>query len=121
MVHYPRDNPVKQPHVELEQFISITYSPDDITVICPQEAELPGAQLISNQWRVVQIKGAYDADSAKVVAELSRVLRRAEVKMFVASAFDTDYVLVADAQTAQARQAIQEAGFALEEKRFLSA
>lgn len=122
LLKLPRERESQQPHVELEQFVSITYSPDDVALICPQESETPdGGELRSDNWRVLQIKGAYDMDNVKLVASLSSVLRRAGIKLFVSSAFDTDYMLIQADMIDQAAAVLTEQGHTVEQKVIIGA
>ena len=120
-VRLPRDVSFKQPHVELEQFVSVTYSPDDIVVICPEGSVVEGATQLSDGWRVLQIKSAYSLDNSKQVADVSHLLREASVKIQVASAFDTDYLLIDHSDIDKARESLGGGGYKVEDKQLLSA
>lgn len=116
LVRYARDSEVVTPHVELDQFVSVTYNPDDIALICPEGAHPEGSTLVSSGWRVLQLKGPYALENVRAVADVSHWLRQAGVSLFVSSAFDTDYLLIQDGDAAKTCDVMREQGFVIEEK-----
>jgi len=64
-------------------------------------------------WLAFEVIGPLDFDEVGIVASIADPLRDAGVSIFVISAYDTDYVLVRDAQLSAAMDALNDAGFSL--------
>lgn len=121
LVRMTRAQEPARPPVELEQFIAVTYSPEDVTMICTEATPLPGTTIISDQWRVLQIKGPYEEQNIKLVSEIARILRQAHIEIFHPAAFDTDYVLLKHAQVAEALDVLERAEYDIDQRKTVSA
>jgi hypothetical protein len=75
-------------------------------------AVLPGVQA-EPDWRVLAIQGPLDFALTGVIAGLSGRLAAAAISVFVVSTYDTDYVLVRDADVSRAVAALRDAGHAI--------
>lgn len=116
LLKLPRDQVDERPHVELQQFVATTYTPDAITIVCTQQAHLGGAETLSDGWRVLQIKGPYEEANIALVAELAKVLRAAGITVHHPSAFDTDYLLFKHTQIAAALDALEQAEYQIDQR-----
>ena len=121
IVKLPANTHAARPHITMDQFVSIAYSADDVQVICPDTTEVQGSVLHSHGWLVLQLKGAYSIDNGKKVADASRLMRDAQVRVNVSAAFDTDYLLIAHEHLEQARDALLKANYRVEDKPVLMA
>ncbi len=79
------------------EFLSYTRTQDEVSIVCPQ-GMLPVADRKQEGYAVLKLHGPFDLGVTGVLAEVSRLLAAAEVPVFVISTFDTDYILVQDAQ-----------------------
>jgi hypothetical protein len=84
-------------------------------VVCPAEAAPRGAR-VERGWRCLEIEGPIPLSEAGVLASVAGPLARAGVGVFVVSTFDTDYVLVQEADLARAVRAPRAAGHAVAER-----
>ncbi|HEV7498685.1 MAG TPA: ACT domain-containing protein, partial [Vicinamibacteria bacterium] len=91
---------------------SITRTADELSVVCASE-DAPAGARVEDGWRAFRIEGPIPFAEIGVMAGLSGALARAGVSVFAVSTFDTDYVLVKDADLARARVAVRDAGYAL--------
>lgn len=91
---------------------SITRAVDELSVVCASE-DVPAGARVEDGWRAFQIEGPIPFAEIGVLAGLSGALARAGVSVFALSTFDTDYVLVKEADLARARVAVRGAGYAL--------
>ena len=75
------------------EFLSVTRSPDEISIVCSQRGLPPDVQC-SRNWRMMRIEGVLDLQMTGILSGLLSPLARAEINVFVLSTFDTDYILV---------------------------
>ena len=78
-------------------------------MVLPEQDALPEWK-IEPGWRGFQVAGPLDFGLTGVVASLTRPLADAGVPVFVISTFDTDYLLVKEANLDRAREALAGAG-----------
>lgn len=64
-------------------------------------------------WRCLQLRGTFSFSEVGIAAAFSGSLARAGVGILIVSTFDTDYVLVKDAQLLQAVEALRRDGHAV--------
>jgi hypothetical protein len=74
-------------------FCSITRTPDELSVVCHQDA-VPAGVRCERGWRCLRVGGTLDFSLVGVLASLVGPLSVAAVSVFVLSTFDTDYLLV---------------------------
>src|SRR3954447_20925520 len=76
-----------------EGFVSITRTPDELSIVCDEEA-VPADVEVESGWRALQLPGPIAFEQTGVLASLASPLAAAGVSIFAISTFDTDYVLV---------------------------
>ena len=76
-----------------EGFVSITRTPDELSIVCPQEAVPPDTE-VEEDWRALMIPGPIPFEATGVLSALTVPLAEAGIPIFAISTFDTDYVLV---------------------------
>jgi hypothetical protein len=89
--------------------VSITWSPDEVSVICPVE-QTPTAATVERPWRCFRVDGPVNLALTGILASLVVPLAAARVNVFAFSTFDTDYVLVPEVRLAEAISALTDAG-----------
>lgn len=89
--------------------VSVTWSPDETSIICPAGLVPPDASAES-AWRCLRVVGPLDFALVGVLASLVGPLADARVSVVTFSTYDTDYVLVPTVQLANARDALTRAG-----------
>jgi hypothetical protein len=75
------------------EFISLTRTTDELSVVCPQKNVPPGVKCERN-WRCLKVAGPLDFALTGVLASLASALAEADISLFALSTFDTDYLLV---------------------------
>ncbi len=90
-------------------FWSAIYTPDETSLICPQE-KVPPEYQASRGWRALGVKSPREPDQAGVLAELAGLLAAAGVSVLALSTYDTDYILLPDQDLAKAQEALQSGG-----------
>ena len=84
---------------------------DEISLVCPT-GDVPRTALAREDgWRAFRVKGSMDFSLVGVLARLSGALASRDIPIFAVSTFDTDYILVKDADFERALAALAEAGF----------
>jgi hypothetical protein len=84
-----------------EGFVSITRTPDELSIVCPQEA-VPPDTTVEEDWRALVVPGPIPFEATGVLAAITVPLADAGVPVFAISTYDTDYVLVREPQLARA-------------------
>lgn len=90
-------------------FLSITRTSDELSLVCPQEVVPPDARC-EKGWRCLRVEGPLEFSEIGVLASLTSVLAAAGVSLFALSTFDTDYLLVKEADLQMAATALEKAG-----------
>lgn len=75
------------------EFVSITKTKDEISIVCNSKVSIPGAE-IDPGWRTLRISGQLDTSLVGILYRLTAPLNRKGVSAFVISTFDTDYLMV---------------------------
>jgi len=94
-------------------FWSVTRSDSELSIVC-REDDVPPDASAERGWCAFEIAGPLDFSLTGVVASLVTPLADAEVPIFVLSTFDTDYLLVREADLARAVEALQDAGHSID-------
>jgi hypothetical protein len=89
-----------------EGFVSITRTPDELSIVCPQEA-VPPDITVEEDWRALVVPGPIPFEATGVLAALAVPLADAGIPIFAISTFDTDYVLVREPQLARALRVLR--------------
>jgi enamine deaminase RidA (YjgF/YER057c/UK114 family) len=89
-----------------ESFVSVTRTPDELSIVCPDAAVPPDVEAESG-WRALQVPGPIPFDQIGVLAALANPLAAAGISLFAVSTYDTDYVLVKEADLERALAALQ--------------
>jgi len=90
-------------------FSSITRTATELSIVCASD-DVPADVHAQRGYRAVAVRGPLDFSLIGVVAQLSTTLAAAAISIFVVSTYDTDYVLVRDADLDRAAAALRDAG-----------
>ncbi len=83
-----------------DALLSITRTPDELSIVCPQSllplaAEPASASFRAERdWRCLRVAGPLDFALVGVLARLATALAAAGIPLFALSTYDTDYLLV---------------------------
>jgi uncharacterized protein len=89
--------------------VSVTWTPDEVSVICPS-AQAPADAVVESPWRCLRVAGLVELTLTGVLASLTGPLAEARVNLFAFSTYDTDYLLVPAVRLAEAVTALTAAG-----------
>ena len=90
-------------------FSSITRTPDEISVVCPEET-VPDEVVRESGWRALVVEGPLDFSLIGVLASILRPLANSGISVVTISTYDTDYVLVKEDQLDPAIAALRDNG-----------
>jgi hypothetical protein len=94
---------------------SVTRTANELSVVCPEDDAPEGAE-VSGGWRALEVGGPLDHSATGVLASIAAPLAEAEVALFPLATFDTDYVLVREADLDSAFEALRAAGHRVESR-----
>lgn len=97
------------PTIDATGLVSITTTPDGVSVICPSTAA-PTSDDTRPGWRLLTVRGPLEFDLTGVMAALAGELAAAGVTLLAVSTYDTDHVLVPAVDLDRALKALQEGG-----------
>ncbi len=88
---------------------SITRTVDELSIVCCQE-EVPASVRSELGWRCLRVVGPLEFSMVGVIASFTGILATANIGVFVVSTFDTDLVLVKQADLEPAIESLTAAG-----------
>jgi len=94
-------------------FSSITRTPDELSVVCPQANVPDGVKCVSG-WRCLRVAGTIEFSVVGVLAALAGPLAEAGISIMTLSTFDTDYLLVKDGDLTRTLDTLERAGHILQ-------
>jgi hypothetical protein len=92
-----------------DAFLSVTSTPEEISVVAPAGLAPEGAK-VDEGWRLLTVRGPLEFTLTGIMASLAGSLAAAGVPIFAVSTFDTDHILVKEADVDRAISALREAG-----------
>ncbi|CAM3173391.1 ACT domain-containing protein [Saccharomonospora xinjiangensis] len=90
-------------------FVSVTRNGGELSVVGPVDV-VPDGAVTEPGWRLLTVEGPLQFTLTGIMAALAGELAAAGVSLFAVSTYDTDHVLVKDADLARAVAALREAG-----------
>jgi hypothetical protein len=96
------------------EFFSVTRTPDELSIIVA-DSRAPTDAKCERGWRLLRVQGSLDFNQVGIIAGLSGALANAGVSIFALSTYDTDYVMVKQADLERAVAALRQAGYAVKE------
>ena len=91
-------------------FLSITRTEDELSIVC--DAELPlKSEKSESGWACIKVLGPLDFGLTGILAKIASVLAEAEISIFAISTYDTDYILVKRESLAIAKDILSETGY----------
>jgi hypothetical protein len=94
-------------------FFALTRTADELSVVCRQD-DVPEDAICERGWRCLRVAGTIAFTVVGVLASLTVPLAEAGIGVFAVSTFDTDYLLVKEADWAAALDALRRYGHAVQ-------
>ena len=108
--HSPVPNWAVERDKDLPQFVSLTWTPDELSIVCP-ESVVPQEAESEQGWVCMRVAGKLDFSLVGVLAGITSHLAAADISVFAVSTFDTDYVLLKSANWPVAVKTLSKAGY----------
>ena len=99
--------------LEAEGFVSLTRRGEEVSLVTREEAvPREAAMAVRSQggWRLLELEGPFDFALTGILLSVAAPLAEAGVGIFAVSTFDTDVVMVQEAQLERALEALRGAG-----------
>ena len=94
-------------------FYSITRTVEELSLVCLQEV-VPEGNRVEKGYRCLKVGGPLDFSLTGILSSLTIPLAQAGISVLSISTFDTDYLLVKEAQVDRAIQELVRAGHRIE-------
>lgn len=91
-------------------FAAVTRTPEELSIVC-LESNVPDQVRAERGWRCLRFAGSLDFSLTNIIAPLTTALSTARISVFVISTFETDYVLVKEAQLVDAINVLAATGY----------
>ena len=109
LVPLPAGSPVPGWTAEARHFFSVTRTPTELSIVT-DAAAVPGDVPAERPYRAFRVHGPLPLHWVGVLAAIAGPLAEAGVSIFPIATYDTDYVLVREADVPRARDALVAAG-----------
>ena len=80
-------------NVQNENFLSITKTNDEVSVICEEKLSV-GAIKCEKNWKILKINSQLDFSLIGIISTITKKLAEANIPVFVISTYNTDYFLI---------------------------
>lgn len=98
--------------VDLDAPFTFTGRTDgECSLVCPTDQAPGNATAREDGWRAFRIAGTLDFSLVGILAPIATLLAEAEIGIFAVSTFDTDYVLVKEADYERTLSLLAGAGY----------
>ncbi|MDA0684557.1 MAG: ACT domain-containing protein [Bacteroidetes bacterium] len=89
----------------------IGQTPEELSIVCPSHIEVMYAKSEPN-WACFRVEGPLDFALYGILARISGALAAQRISIFAVSTFDTDYILVKEADLERAQKVLMDQGYA---------
>lgn len=97
------------PWALIGDFVSLTRTPEELSIVCPQE-NVPDDAQAERGWRCVKVEGPFDFSVSGVHASLALPLAEANISVLAIATYETDYLLIKEPELDHAVDVLQRAG-----------
>lgn len=94
-----------------EGIFFLSRTDEEISLVCEAAAVPKKTEAREDGWRGFRIEGQLDFSLIGILSGISAVLAAEKIGIFAVSTFNTDYILVKEADFAHAMEALQRAGY----------
>ncbi|AKB85612.1 ACT domain-containing protein [Methanococcoides methylutens] len=91
-------------------FYSITRTAEELSIVCPEE-NIPSDIICEKDWKCLKVEGPLDFSLIGILARISTLLAEEKISIFVISTYDTDYILVREANIQAAVEKLSANGY----------
>lgn len=109
LCRFPADAPVPAWTAEARQFLTLSRTPDELSVVADERA-VPAEVEAQRGYRALRVDGPLPLDLVGIFAAIAGPLAEAGLPIFPIATFDTDYVLLHGDVLERALEVLREAG-----------
>ncbi len=91
-------------------FYSITKTSDELSIVC-ESKNIPNDIKAEIGWGLIKVQGPLDFGLSGILASLANPLAVEKISIFAISTFDTDYIMVKEANLQKAKSTLENSGF----------
>lgn len=95
-------------------FYSITRTRDELSVVTAQTGSELKEVKTSEGWKILKIQGPLDFSIVGVISEISGILKKKGISLFVISTYETDFLMVKKENVGKTCKALEEEGHIIE-------
>jgi hypothetical protein len=95
------------------KFLTISRTGSELSIVC-EDDRVPAEIHAERRRRLMQVEGTLAFSLTGILAAVAAPLAEAQVSIFAVSTYDTDYVLVSEAELERAIGALEAAGHAVQ-------
>lgn len=96
-------------------FTSVTRTPDELSLVCPA-TQVPAGVRTEGGWALLRLHGPIPFEAVGILRSILDPLAEAGIGILAFGTFDTDYILVKQAQLPRALRALAAAGHRLADR-----
>lgn len=102
--------------ISSQEWFSVTRTRDELSIVCPTSATHNLEKGESEHgWRCIQVAGVLDFGLTGILYAMTKPLAEHKIPVFAVSTYNTDYLLVKDAQLEKAREVLTLAGYTFDD------
>ena len=90
-------------------FVSITRTPDELSIICAEGSVPDEVPRVERDWRALRVEGPMPFDMVGIAAAITAPVAAAKISLLLVATFDTDYLLVKNENFDRALEALRDA------------
>jgi uncharacterized protein len=92
-------------------FYSVTITPEEISLVTKKSDFIPAAEQLSTGWRILKIMGPLDFSLTGIIADITTILKKENIPVFIISTYDTDFILIKQNYADKAVQSLCKSGY----------
>ena len=96
-------------------FVSITRTPDELSIICAEDSVPDDVPRVERDWRALRVEGPMPFDMVGIAAAITAPIAAAKISLLLVATFDTDYLLIKSEALPRALEALRAAGLDVSE------
>jgi len=96
-----------------DPFIFTAQTDEERSLVCLTESVPTNIIERDDGWKAMRIQGQLDFSLIGILSKISAILAENKIGIFVVSTYNTDYILVKDAQYAQALTELERSGYTI--------
>lgn len=95
-------------------FLWIGKTDEELSIVCDSQID-PGSDAKENGWRAIKVIGPLEFSLIGIVSDITTILAKEEISVFVNSTYNTDYILVRKENLSGAVNVLSSSGYSFTE------